>query len=208
MAVLDPIKIRIINYKNEGGEKMDFDINPQEKELGTREINFSKELYIENEDFQEDPEDGFFRLSIGEEVRLKNAYIIKAVDLVKDEEGNIEEVLCEYDSKSRSGSNTPESNRKVKGTIHWVSAKDSIKAKVNIYDRLFKVPEPGKSGDLKNEVNKNSLEVRDAFVEPYLAESLEAQQFQFQRLGYFVRTDNKKTLEFNKTVGLRDSWKK
>ena len=208
MAVLDPIKIRIINYKNEGGEKIDFDINPQEKELGTREINFSKELYIENEDFQEDPEDGFFRLSIGEEVRLKNAYIVKAVDLVKDEEGNIEEVLCEYDSKSRSGSNTPESNRKVKGTIHWVSAKHSIKAKVNIYDRLFKVPEPGKSGDLKNEVNKNSLEVRDAFVEPYLAESLEAQQFQFQRLGYFVRTDNKKTLEFNKTVGLRDSWKK
>ena len=208
MAVLDPIKIRIINYKNEGGEKMDFDINPQEKELGTREINFSKELYIENEDFQEDPEDGFFRLSIGEEVRLKNAYIIKAVDLVKDEEGNIEEVLCEYDSKSRSGSNTPESNRKVKGTIHWVSAKDSIKAKVNIYDRLFKVPEPGKEDDLKNEVNKNSLEVRDAFVEPYLAEALEAQQFQFQRLGYFVRTDNKKTLEFNKTVGLRDSWKK
>ena len=208
MAVLDPIKIRIINYKNEGGEKMDFDINPQEKELGTREINFSKELYIENEDFQEDPEDGFFRLSIGEEVRLKNAYIIKAVDLVKDEEGNIEEVLCEYDNKSRSGSNTPESNRKVKGTIHWVSAKHSIKAKVNIYDRLFKVPEPGKEEDLKNEVNKNSLEVRDAFVEPYLAEALEAQQFQFQRLGYFVRTDNKKTLEFNKTVGLRDSWKK
>jgi glutaminyl-tRNA synthetase len=208
MAVLDPIKIRIINYKNEGGEKMDFDINPQEKELGTREINFSKELYIENEDFQEDPEDGFFRLSIGEEVRLKNAYIIKAVDLVKDEEGKIEEVLCEYDSKSRSGSNTPESNRKVKGTIHWVSAKDSIKAKVNIYDRLFKVPEPGKEDELKNEVNKNSLEVRDAFVEPYLAEALEAQQFQFQRLGYFVRTDNKKTLEFNKTVGLRDSWKK
>ena len=174
----------------------------------SKEINFSKELYIENEDFQEDPEDGFFRLSIGEEVRLKNAYIIKAVDLVKDEEGNIEEVLCEYDSKSRSGSNTHESNRKVKGTIHWVSAKDSIKAKVNIYDRLFKVPEPGKEDDLKNEVNKNSLEVRDAFVEPYLAEALEAQQFQFQRLGYFVRTDNKKTLEFNKTVGLRDSWKK
>ena len=208
MAVLDPIKIRIINYKNEGGEKINFDINPQEKELGTREISFSNELYIENEDFQEDPEEGFFRLSIGEEVRLKNAYIVRAVELVKDEKGKIEEVLCEYDSKSRSGSNTPESNRKVKGTIHWVSAKDSIKAKVNIYDRLFKVPEPGKSGDLKNEVNKNSLEVRDAFVEPYLAESLEAQQFQFQRLGYFVRTDNKKTLEFNKTVGLRDSWKK
>ena len=208
MAVMDPIKIKLINYENEGGEKINFDINPQQKELGTREINFSKELYIENEDFQENPEDGFFRLSLGEEVRLKNAYIIKAVDIVKNKKGRVIEVLCEYDSKSRSGSNTPESNRKVKGTIHWVSATDSVKAKVNIYDRLFKVPEPGKENDLKNEVNQNSLEVKEAFVEPYLAESLEAQQFQFQRLGYFVRTDNKKTLEFNKTVGLRDSWKK
>ena len=208
MAVMDPIKIKLINYENEGGEKINFDINPQQKELGTREINFSKELYIENEDFQENPEDGFFRLSLGEEVRLKNAYIIKAVDIVKNEKGRVIEVLCEYDSKSRSGSNTPESNRKVKGTIHWVSATDSVKAKVNIYDRLFKVPEPGKENDLKNEVNQNSLEVKEAFVEPYLAESLEAQQFQFQRLGYFVRTGNKKTLEFNKTVGLRDSWKK
>ena len=208
MAVMDPIKIKLINYENEGGEKINFDINPQQKELGTREINFSKELYIENEDFQENPEDGFFRLSLGEEVRLKNAYIIKAVDIVKNKKGRVIEVLCEYDSKSRSGSNTPESNRKVKGTIHWVSATDSVKAKVNIYDRLFKVPEPGKENDLKNEVNQNSLQVKEAFVEPYLAESLEAQQFQFQRLGYFVRTDNKKTLEFNKTVGLRDSWKK
>ncbi|MDA9882826.1 glutamine--tRNA ligase/YqeY domain fusion protein [Flavobacteriaceae bacterium] len=208
MAVMDPIKIKLINYENEGGEKINFDINPQQKELGTREINFSKELYIENEDFQENPEDGFFRLSLGEEVRLKNAYIIKAVDIVKNKKGRVIEVLCEYDSKSRSGSNTPESNRKVKGTIHWVSATDSVKAKVNIYDRLFKVPEPGKENDLINEVNQNSLEVKEAFVEPYLAESLEAQQFQFQRLGYFVRTDNKKTLEFNKTVGLRDSWKK
>ena len=207
MAVMDPIKIKLINYENEGGEKINFDINPQQKELGTREINFSKELYIENEDFQENPEDGFFRLSLGEEVRLKNAYIIKAVDIVKNKKGRVIEVLCEYDSKSRSGSNTPESNRKVKGTIHWVSATDSVKAKVNIYDRLFKVPEPGKENDLINEVNQNSLEVKEAFVEPYLAESLEAQQFQFQRLGYFVRTDNKKTLEFNKTVGLRDSWK-
>ena len=208
MAVLDPIKIKLINYENESGEKINFDINPQEKELGTREINFSKELYIENEDFQENPVDGFFRLSLGEEVRLKNAYIIKAVDVVKDEKGKVKEVLCEYDSKSRSGSNTPESNRKVKGTIHWVSATDSVKARVNIYDRLFKVPEPGKEDDLKNVVNQNSLEVREAIVEPYLAETLETQQFQFQRLGYFVRTDNKKTLEFNKTVGLRDSWKK
>ena len=208
MAVIDPIKIKIINYVKDGGEKINFDINPQDKTLGTREINFSKEIYIEREDFQEEPEEGFFRLSIGEEVRLKNAYIIKAVDLVADEKGNIKEVLCEYDSKSKSGSNTPESNRKVKGTIHWVSATDSVKAKINIYDRLFKVSEPGKEKGFKNEINQNSLEIKEAFVEPYLAESIEAQQFQFQRVGYFVRTANKKTLEFNKTVGLRDSWKK
>jgi glutaminyl-tRNA synthetase len=171
-------------------------------------INFSSTLYIEKEDFQENPEDGFFRLSLGEEVRLKNAYIIKAVELVKDEKGNILEVLCEYDKKSKSGSNTPESNRRVKGTVHWVSATETIKARINVYDRLFKVPEPGKDGDLKAEVNENSLEIKEAFLEPYLADSVEGQQYQFQRLGYFVRTSNKKTLEFNKTVGLRDGWKK
>lgn len=116
--------------------------------------------------------------------------------------------MCEYDKKSKSGSNTPESNRRVKGTVHWVSSADTVKARINVYDRLFKVPEPGKGGDLKNEVNENSLEIKEAYVEPYLAESTEGQQYQFQRLGYFVRTSNKKTLEFNKTVGLRDGWKK
>jgi glutaminyl-tRNA synthetase len=208
MAVINPLRLKIINREEESGEKINFEINPQDKSLGSRVINFSSTLYIEKEDFQENPEDGFFRLSLGEEVRLKNAYIIKAVDLVKDEKGNIVEVLCEYDKKSKSGSNTPESNRRVKGTIHWVSAVDNIKARINIYDRLFKVPEPGKGGDLKSEVNENSLEIREAFVEPYLLESIEGQQYQFQRLGYFVRTSNKKTLEFNKTVGLRDGWKK
>ena len=208
MGVMNPLKLKIINYQEEGGEKINFEINPQDKALGTREINFSSTLYIEKEDFQEDPEEGFFRLSLGEEVRLKNAYIIKAVDLVKDARGNIIEVLCEYDKKSKSGSNTPESNRRVKGTVHWVSAADTVKARINVYDRLFKVTEPGKGGDLKGEVNENSLEIKEAYVEPYLAESIEGQQYQFQRLGYFVRTANKKTLEFNKTVGLRDGWKK
>jgi glutaminyl-tRNA synthetase len=208
MAVINPLKLKIINREEESGEKINFEINPQDKSLGSRLINFSSTLYIEKEDFQENPEEGFFRLSLGEEVRLKNAYIIKAVDLVKDEIGNIVEVLCEFDKKSKSGSNTPESNRRVKGTIHWVSAVDTIKARINVYDRLFKVPEPGKRGDLKSEVNENSLEIKEAFVEPYLLESIEGQQYQFQRLGYFVRTSNKKTLEFNKTVGLRDGWKK
>ena len=208
MGVMNLLKLKIINYQEEAGEKINFEINPQDKALGTREINFSSTLYIEKEDFQEDPEEGFFRLSLGEEVRLKNAYIIKAVDLVKDARGNIIEVLCEYDKKSKSGSNTPESNRRVKGTVHWVSAADTVKARINVYDRLFKVPEPGKGGDLKGEVNENSLEIKEAYIEPYLAESTEGQQYQFQRLGYFVRTANKKTLEFNKTVGLRDGWKK
>jgi glutaminyl-tRNA synthetase len=147
-------------------------------------------------------------LSPGEEVRLKNAYIIKAVDVIKDEKGSITEVLCEYDPKSKSGSNTPESNRKVKATIHWVSSKKAVRAKINIYDRLFKVEEPGKNETIENEINENSLITKEAFVEPYLSNAKDGQQYQFQRLGYFVKTDNKKTLEFNKTVGLRDGWKK
>ena len=208
MAVIEPVKLTIINYDHEQGEKINFDINPQNKTLGAREIMFSKSIYIEEKDFQENPEDGFFRLSLGEEVRLKNAYIIKAVDLIKDEKGGITEILCEYDKKSKSGTNTEESNRKVKSTIHWVSATDAVKATINVYDRLFKVPEPGKEDDISKEINNKSLEIKEALIEPYLAESLEGDKFQFQRLGYFVRTDKKKTLEFNKTVGLRDSWKK
>ena len=208
MAVINPLKIKIINYAKQEGEKINFDINPQNKEEGKREIIFTDEMFIEKEDFQENPEEGFFRLSPGEEVRLKNAYIIKAVDVVKDEKGDVAEVLCEYDPKSKSGSNTPESNRRVKGTIHWVSSKKAVRAKINIYDRLFKVEEPGKNETIENEINENSLITKEAFVEPYLSNAKDGQQYQFQRLGYFVKTDNKKTLEFNKTVGLRDGWKK
>ena len=208
MAVLDPLKISIINYNENNEESVNFDINPQKPGQGKREILFSKNIYIEREDFQENPEEGFFRLSPGEEVRLKNAYIIKAKNIIKNEEGQITEVECEYDEKSKSGSNTEESNRKVKATIHWVSAETAVEATINIYDRLFKVPEPGKAQDLLSEVNENSLEIKSAKVEPYLASAKEGDHFQFQRSGYFVRTNNKKTLEFNKTVGLRDGWKK
>ena len=208
MAVLDPLKISIINYNENKEESVNFDINPQKPGQGKREILFSKNIYIEREDFQENPEEGFFRLSPGEEVRLKNAYIIKATNIIKNEKGQITEVECEYDEKSKSGSNTEESNRKVKATIHWVSAETAVEATINIYDRLFKVPEPGKAQDLLSEVNENSLEIKSAKVEPYLASAKEGDHFQFQRSGYFVRTNNKKTLEFNKTVGLRDGWKK
>lgn len=208
MAVLDPLKISIKNYNKSKEESVSFDINPQKPEQGKREILFSKNIYIEREDFQENPEDGFFRLSLGEEVRLKNAYIIKATKIIKNKKGQIIEVECDYDEKSKSGSNTTESNRKVKATIHWVSAETAKEATINIYDRLFKVPEPGKSHDLLSEVNEHSLEIKKAQVEPYLANSKEGDHYQFQRSGYFIRTNNKKTLEFNKTVGLRDGWKK
>ncbi len=208
MAVLDPLKISITNYNENKEESVNFDINPQKPGQGKREVLFSKNIYIEKEDFQENPEEGFFRLSPGEEVRLKNAYIIKAKNIIKNEKGQITEVECEYDKKSKSGSNTEESNRKVKATIHWVAAETAVEATINIYDRLFKVNEPGKSQDLLSEVNENSLEIKSAKVEPYLASAKEGDHYQFQRLGYFVRTNNKKTLEFNKTVGLRDGRKK
>lgn len=207
MAVLDPIKVTLVNYPDQE-EELDFDINPEDSGAGQRKIVFSKDIFIEREDFQETPEEGFFRLSVGSEVRLKNAYIIKAIEATKDSQGNILELKCEYDPKSKSGSNTTESNRKVKSTIHWVSAKYAKQAIINVYDRLFSVEEPGKRGPLLNDLNKNSLSVKRAYVEPYLADSNEGESFQFQRAGYFIRTNNKKTLEFNKTVGLRDSWKK
>ena len=208
MAVINPLKLTITNYEDKAFEEIKFEINPQKKEIGARKIKFSKTIYIEREDFKEAADDNFFRLKTGGEVRLKNAYIIKATEVLKDDKGEVVEVLCEYDKKSKSGSNTPESNRKVKGTIHWVSATYSVDAKINIYDRLFKVSEPGKEKDLLADINEDSLHVFEAKVEPHLQRAKEGEKFQFQRIGYFVRTANKKTLEFNKTVGLRDGWKK
>ena len=208
MAVMNPLKLTITNYEDKAFEEIKFEINPQKKEIGARKIKFSKTIYIERDDFKEAADDNFFRLKTGGEVRLKNAYIIKATEVLKDDKGEVVEVLCEYDKKSKSGSNTPESNRKVKGTIHWVSATYSVDAKINIYDRLFKVSEPGKEKDLLADINEDSLHVFEAKVEPHLQGSKEGEKFQFQRIGYFVRTANKKTLEFNKTVGLRDGWKK
>ena len=208
MAVINPLKLTITNYEDKTFEEIKFEINPQKKEIGARKIKFSKTIYIERDDFKEAADDNFFRLKTGGEVRLKKAYIIKATEVLKDDKGEVVEVLCEYDKKSKSGSNTPESNRKVKGTIHWVSATYSVDAKINIYDRLFKVSEPGKEKDLLADINEDSLHVFEAKVEPHLQKAKEGEKFQFQRTGYFIRTANKKTLEFNKTVGLRDGWKK
>ena len=206
-AVLSPLKITIKNYPEDQKEKLDFEINPQQQDLGTREICFERELYIEREDFKEDGDENFYRLTKGQEVRLKNAYIIKAEEVVKNN-NIIEEVICTYDPKSKSGSGTKESSRKVKATIHWLGRSEAIPAKVNVYDRLFKVPEPGKQNKISEDLNENSLITLDALIEPHLKEAEAKQTFQFQRLGYFIKEANKDASVFNKTVGLRDTWKK
>ena len=173
---------------------------------------FAKNLYIEREDFKEEAGRKFFRLTIGKEVRLKSAYIIKAVDIVKDDKGLVQEVICEYDPKSKSGSNTEESLRKVKGTLHWVTQSHSIDVTINNYDRLFKTEAPGEneSGDFLKDLNPNSLTIVKAKAEPSLAKAKPGQSFQFQRKGYFIadKSSAQNNLIFNKTVGLRDSWKK
>jgi glutaminyl-tRNA synthetase len=174
-------------------------------------VPFSREIYIEKEDFREEANRKFFRLKLGKEVRLKNAYIIKAESCVKDENGNVVEVHCTYDEDSRSGSGTEASLRKVKGTLHWVSTKHAIPADVKLYDRLFMVesPDQDKEKDFLEHVNPNSLEVITAQVEPSLKDANPGDRFQFQRMGYFCvdTTSTTEHLVFNKTVGLRDSWK-
>ena len=212
MVVLDPLKLTIRNYPNDKVEKLFSEDNPEKENTPTREIPFAKNLYIEREDFKEEAGRKFFRLTIGKEVRLKSAYIIKAVDIVKDDKGLVQEVICEYDPKSKSGSNTEESLRKVKGTLHWVTQSHSIDVIINNYDRLFKTEAPGEneSGDFLKDLNPNSLTIVKAKAEPSLTKAKPGQSFQFQRKGYFIadKSSAQNKLIFNKTVGLRDSWKK
>jgi glutaminyl-tRNA synthetase len=211
MGVLDPLKVVITNYPEDKEELLDAENNPEDETAGSHEVPFSREIYIEKEDFREEANRKFFRLKLGKEVRLKNAYIIKAESCVKDENGNISEVHCTYDEDSRSGSGTEASQRKVKGTLHWVSIKHAVKAKINIYDRLFKVENPtqDKDVDFLEHINPNSHEFITGFVEPYLVNANVQDRFQFQRIGYFCvdKTSTSENLVFNKTVGLRDSWK-
>ena len=212
MGVLDPVKLVITNYPEDQEEILTAENNPEDENSGNREVPFSRELYIEKEDFREEANKKFFRLKLGKEVRLKNAYIIKAEACVKDAEGNITEIHCTYDPLSKSGSGTEESKRKVKGTLHWVSAKHAVPAEVRVYDRLFsdEAPDSHKDKDFMEFLNPSSLEVINAFVEPSLKEVSIGDRFQFQRLGYF-NVDNDSTAEklvFNKTVGLRDNWAK
>ncbi|NBU80048.1 MAG: glutamine--tRNA ligase/YqeY domain fusion protein [Flavobacteriaceae bacterium] len=212
MAVLNPVKLVITNYPQGKEEILDAENSQEDESLGFRKVPFSKELFIEREDFQEEANKKFFRLTLGTEVRLKNAYIIKAESIVKDTSGKIIEIHCTYDEDSRSGSGTEASQRKVKGTIHWVSIKHAIEAEVRIYDRLFthENPDGDKEVDFKEYINPNSLEVITGYLEPSLASAKNGERFQFQRLGYYC-VDNDSSaqkLVFNKTVGLRDTWAK
>ncbi|MCB0456482.1 MAG: glutamine--tRNA ligase/YqeY domain fusion protein [Flavobacteriaceae bacterium] len=212
MAVLDPVKLVITNYSDGKTEWLETENNPEDEQAGTRQIPFSKELYIEREDFLEEANSKFFRLTLGKEVRLKSAYIIKGESVVKDAEGNITEIHCTYDADSKSGSGTEASLRKVKGTLHWVSIKDAIPVEVRMYDRLFTEasPDTHKDKDFLEFINPNSLEIITGYAEPSLQKANEGEHFQFQRLGYFVvdrdSTPDKKV--FNRTVPLRDSWAK
>jgi len=210
MAVLDPVKLVITNYPEDKEESLDAENNQEDDTAGFRKLPFSRELYIEREDFLEEAPAKFFRLSIGNEVRLKNAYIIKGESVVKDSEGTITEIHVTYDEDSRSGSGSEASQRKVAGTLHWVSIKHAIEAEVRLYDRLFidEAPDSHKEKNFLEFMNTNSLEIVKGFVEPGLASSTAGDKFQFQRLGYF-NTDKDSTegkLVFNKTVGLKDAW--
>ena len=211
MAVLNPVKLTIRNYPDGQTEMLTAENNPEDENAGFREVPFSGSLYIEREDFKEEANRKFFRLTLGKEVRLKNAYIIKGEEVVKDAEGRITEIICTYDPLSKSGSGTEESQRKVKGTLHWVSIEHAHPIKVNLYDRLFSVEEPDKNKDEDPAqfINPDSFTQVEGYIEPEVVNASIADKFQFQRLGYFI-LDNKtdEFLVFNKTVGLRDTWKK
>ena len=212
-AVIDPVKLIIENYPEGKVENLEIENNPEDEAAGYREVPFTRELYIERDDFMEDAPKKFFRLSIDKEVRLKGAYIIKATRVEKDADGNITTIYATYDEDSKSGSGTEASMRRVKGTLHWVSAEKNIPIEVRLYDRLFSVeaPDADKEIDFLEHINPNSLEIVHGFAEPSLKDAKPEDRFQFQRLGYFVadRKDFKNgNFVFNRTVPLRDTWAK
>ena len=210
MAVLDPVKVLITNYPEGKEESLEAENNQEDESAGYRQLPFSRELYIEREDFLEVAPAKFFRLSIGNEVRLKNAYIIKGESVVKDAEGTITEIHVTYDEDSRSGSGSEASQRKVAGTLHWVSIVHAVPAEIRVYDRLFidEAPDSHKEKNFLDFMNQSSLEIVTGYVEPSLVTAKANDKFQFQRLGYFnVDKDSTATkLVFNKTVGLKDAW--
>ena len=206
LGVLRPLKVVLINYPEDQEEELDAVNNPEDASMGTRKVPFSRELYIERDDFREDPPRKYFRLSPGKEVRLRWGYLITCVEVVKDDAGEVVEVRCTYDPETRGG-NAPD-GRKVKGTIHWVSAKHALSAEVRLYDRLFRVEMPD-TPEWKENLNPDSLEVlRECWLEPGLADAEAGSRWQFERLGYFAK-DPDSTPErpvFNRAVSLRDSW--
>lgn len=211
MTVIDPVKLVITNYPENEEEWLETENNPEDENAGTRTVPFSKEIYIEREDFKEEGNKKFFRLKLGGEVRLKSAYIIKAESVDKDENGEITTIYATYDEKSKSGSGSEESLRKVKGTLHWVSAKHAIPVEVRIYDRLFTTPQPDaeKETDFMEFINPDSLKTVQGFAEPGLQNAEIGHPYQFQRIGYFTkdRDSSDDKIVFNRTVTLKDSFK-
>ncbi|CAD0220614.1 glutamine--tRNA ligase/YqeY domain fusion protein [Chryseobacterium sp. D764] len=211
MAVVDPVKLVIENYPEDKEEWLETENNPEQENAGTREVPFSRELYIEREDFKEEANNKFFRLKLGGEVRLKSAYIIKAERVEKDENGEITTIYATYDEKSKSGSGTEESLRKVKGTLHWVSAKHAIPVEVRIYNHLFTVEQPDaeKDVDFLNFINPESMAIVKGFAEPSLKDVAVGEPLQFQRIGYFTKDQDStdEAMVFNRTVTLKDSFK-
>ena len=214
MAVLDPVKVVLDNYPVGQTEMVEIENNPEDPTAGSRQVAFGRELFIERDDFMENAPKKFFRLTPGQEVRLKGAYIIKCTDHIeKDEAGNVTVIHCTYDTESRSGSGNEAANRKVKGTLHWVAADDAIEAEVRLYDRLFKDEDPAghKDVDFKEFINENSLRVLTGCkLESSLKTARPGDRFQFQRLGYFcVDPDSEDgKLVINRTVSLKDTWQK
>jgi glutaminyl-tRNA synthetase len=209
MAVLKPLKVILSNYPEGQVEMMQAMNHPNRPELGTREVPFSREIWIEQDDFMEEAPRKFFRLKPGGEVRLRSAYIIQCDEVIKDDGGNVVELRCSYDPDTRSGTGT--SDRKVKGTIHWVSAEHAVPATVRLYDRLFTVPNPNAAEDFMETLNPESLETVEAMLEPSLANLEAGEAVQFERLGYFCPDaveHSSKSKVFNRIVTLRDSWAK
>jgi glutaminyl-tRNA synthetase len=208
MAVLRPIKVVVTNYPEGKTEEVDATNNPEDPNAGTRKVPFSRMVYIDRDDFMENPPAKYFRLRPGGEVRLKYAYIIKCDEVVKDASGNVTELRCTADLGSKTGG--PTASRKIKGTIHWVSAPEAIDAEVRLYDRLFTVAEPDAEGDFKRFLNPNSLETITAKLEPALRDANSKDRYQFERLGYFTLDKDSKPGKpvFNRTITLRDTWAK
>jgi glutaminyl-tRNA synthetase len=204
MAVLNPVKVVIENYPEGQVESIQAPIHPQNEAMGKREIFFSREVYIDRDDFREEANKHFKRLVLGKEVRLRNAYVIKAERFENDENGELKTIYCSYDPETL-GKN-PADGRKVKGVIHWVEASKAVAAEFYLYDRLFTVPNPGKEDDFEAVVNPESLVIKNGYAEPGLADAQPELAYQFEREGYFCRDSKQPGLVFNRTVGLRDTW--